>query len=102
MPVRDGSIPPLLMFRSFMTIACGVIGQWCIVAFTILAVMSLFFPEYKAAIGDFFSGNRCRELLEWLDGCTAREKSFPNDLFTRISGGDSTGRLPNQPENGRL
>ena len=51
MPVRDGSVPPLLMFRSFMTIACGVIGQWCIVAFTILAVMNFFFPEYKAAIG---------------------------------------------------
>ena len=51
MPVRDGAVPPMLMFRSFMTIACGVIGQWCIVAFTILAVMSFFFPEYKAAIG---------------------------------------------------
>ena len=50
MPVRDGSVPPMLMFRSFLTIACGVIGQWCIVAFTMLAVMSFFFPEYKAAI----------------------------------------------------
>ncbi len=50
MPVRDGSVPPMLMFRSFLTIACGVVGQWCIVAFTMLAVMSFFFPEYKAAI----------------------------------------------------
>ena len=50
MPVRDGSVPPMLMFRSFLTIACGVVGQWCIVAFTILAVMSFFFPEYQAAI----------------------------------------------------
>ena len=50
MPVRDGSVPPMLMIRSFLTIACGVVGQWCIVAFTMLAVMNLFFPEYQAAI----------------------------------------------------
>ena len=49
MPARDGSMPPMLMFRSFLTIACGVVGQWFIVAIT-WAVVSSFFPEYQAAL----------------------------------------------------
>jgi len=49
MPVRDGSMPPMLMFRSFLTIACGVVGQWFIVAIA-WAVASMFFPEYQAAM----------------------------------------------------
>ena len=50
MPVRDGSVPPILMFRSFLTIASGVVGQWFIVAFVTLAVAKLFFPEYEASL----------------------------------------------------
>ena len=49
MPVRDGSMPPMLMFRSFLTIASGVVGQWVIVAIA-WAVASSFFPEYQAAV----------------------------------------------------
>ena len=50
MTVRDGSVPPMLMFRSFLTIASGVVGQWFIVGCVTLAVATLFFPEYEASL----------------------------------------------------
>ena len=49
MPVRDGSMPPMLMFRSFLTVASGVVGQWFIVAIAWWVAAS-FFPEYQAAL----------------------------------------------------
>jgi len=48
MPVRDGSIPPMLMFRSFLTIASGYVGHWAIVFLVTYLVSASFFPEYLA------------------------------------------------------
>ena len=50
MPVRDGAMPPMLMFRSFLTIASGVVGHWFIVAAVTLTVATMFFPEYEASL----------------------------------------------------
>jgi len=37
------------MFRSFLTIACGVVGHWFLFA-AALAVVASFFPEYQAML----------------------------------------------------
>lgn len=50
MPVRDGSVPPMLMFRSFLTIACGVVGEYFIVAFTLIGIATFFFPEHATSL----------------------------------------------------
>ncbi len=51
MPAQDGSVPPMIMFRSFLTIACGVVGHWFLFAIA-LVVVSSFFPEYKALLAE--------------------------------------------------
>ena len=48
MSVRDGAMPPMLLFRSFLTIACGVVCQNFIVGGVTLAIASFYFPEYLA------------------------------------------------------
>ena len=46
MPVRDGAMPPMLLFRSFLTTACGVVCQNVIVGAVTLVAAIYFFPEY--------------------------------------------------------
>ena len=48
MPVRDGAMPPMLLFRSFLTIACGVVCQNFIVGVVTLVLANTYFPEYLA------------------------------------------------------
>ena len=48
MPVRDGAMPPMLLFRSFLTIACGVVCQNFIVGGITLLIANYYFPEYLA------------------------------------------------------
>ena len=48
MPVRDGAMPPMLLFRSFLTIACGVVCQNFIVGAITLLIANFYFPDYLA------------------------------------------------------
>ena len=50
MPVRDGAMPPVLMFRSFLTIACGVVCEKFIVGAVVLTIANFYFPEYLVSL----------------------------------------------------
>lgn len=43
---HNGAMPPMLMFRSFMTIASGLVAHWVIVSGVTIAVAYFLFPEY--------------------------------------------------------
>lgn len=45
---QNGVMPPLLMFRSFLTIASGLVAHWVILSGVTIAVAQGLFPEYAA------------------------------------------------------
>jgi hypothetical protein len=44
----NGVMPPILMFRSFLTIASGLVAHWVILSGVTIAVAHGLFPEYVA------------------------------------------------------